>query len=180
MRGRDIGCVVGLLVQCEMATAVIHNHASDELRKEWLEPSDLGREDRGARRIRAERRFRCCVTANDGHGRWRRLRHQRLEDLHLERGEGGFRDACRSYRRAAGRMALSLVVCPTDAKGLSGEAGGSRKWIFTRATPAELFFDDVPDSASELDRRGGARLPVHHGRVPGRATRALRDDERAL
>jgi len=28
VRGRDIGCVVGLLVQCEMATAVIHDHGT--------------------------------------------------------------------------------------------------------------------------------------------------------
>jgi citronellyl-CoA dehydrogenase len=42
VRGRDIGCVVGLLVQCEMATAVIHDHGTDELRKEWLAPAITG------------------------------------------------------------------------------------------------------------------------------------------
>ena len=42
MRGRDLGCVVGLLVQCEMATSVIQAHGSDELCKEWLVPAIAG------------------------------------------------------------------------------------------------------------------------------------------
>ena len=105
VRGRDIGCVVGLLVQCEMATAVIHAHGSDALRQEWLVPA-----------IKGERIAALGVSEPGGgsdvaslqttaKGRRRRLRDQRLEDLHLERGSGGLRDARRPHGRPRDRTA---------------------------------------------------------------------------
>ncbi len=42
MRGRNVGAVVGLLIQCEMATSVIHKYGSEELKREFLAPAIAG------------------------------------------------------------------------------------------------------------------------------------------
>ena len=42
MRARNVGVVVGLLIQCEMATSVIHKYGSEELKREFLAPAIAG------------------------------------------------------------------------------------------------------------------------------------------
>jgi citronellyl-CoA dehydrogenase len=42
MRARNVGVVVGLLIQCEMATSVIHRYAREELKQEFLVPAIKG------------------------------------------------------------------------------------------------------------------------------------------
>lgn len=42
MRARNVGVVVGLLIQCEMATNVIHKYGSEDLKQEFLVPAIAG------------------------------------------------------------------------------------------------------------------------------------------
>ncbi|MDD5466585.1 MAG: acyl-CoA dehydrogenase family protein [Anaerolineales bacterium] len=42
MRARNVGVVVGLLIQCEMATNVIHKYGSEDLKQEFLAPAIAG------------------------------------------------------------------------------------------------------------------------------------------
>lgn len=43
MRGRSVGVVVGLMVQCEIATSVIAAFGAPELQREWLVPAIKGK-----------------------------------------------------------------------------------------------------------------------------------------
>jgi len=42
MRGRNLGAVVGLLVQCQLATDAIYKYGTEELKQEWLVPAIKG------------------------------------------------------------------------------------------------------------------------------------------
>ncbi len=140
-KGRDIGCVVGLLVQCEMATSVIHAHGTDELRSEWLVPA-----------IRGERIAALGVTEPSGGSDVAAIRTSaKVEgDDYVIRGSkifisNGVRaDFVTLAVRTGGPGAdgVSLIVCPTDAKGFS--VGRRLKKVDLHSSDtAELFFDDV-------------------------------------
>lgn len=141
VRGRDIGCVVGLLVQCEMATAVMHDHGSDELRKEWLVPAITG-----------ERIAALGVTEPGGGSDVAALQTTAKVDgddyvingskIFISNGARADFVTLAVRTGGPGVDGVSLVVCPTDAKGFKV---GRRleKVDLESSDTAELFFDDV-------------------------------------
>jgi citronellyl-CoA dehydrogenase len=141
VRGRDLGCVVGLLVQCEMATSVIHNHGSDELRREWLVPT-----------IQGERIAALGVTEPSGGSDVAALKTSAKVDGddYVLRGTKTFisNGARADFVTLAVRTGgpgpdgVSLVVCPTDTRGFSVSKRLKKVDIHSSDT-AELFFDDV-------------------------------------
>jgi alkylation response protein AidB-like acyl-CoA dehydrogenase len=141
VRGRDIGCVVGLCVQCEMATSLIHDHGSDELRQEWLVPA-----------IRGERIAALGVTEPSGGSDVAALNTtaRREGDEYVIRGaktfisNGARADFVTLAVRTGGSGAggVSFVVCPTDARGFSVSKRLEKLDCHSSDT-AELFFDDV-------------------------------------
>jgi citronellyl-CoA dehydrogenase len=141
VRGRDIGCVVGLLVQCEMATSAIHDHGSDELRREWLVPS-----------IKGEGIVALGVTEPGGGSDVASLQTTaKLDgDDYVVRGAKTFisngtrADFVTLAVRTGGPGpdGVSLLVCPTDAEGFSVSKRLKKVDLHSSDT-AELFFDDV-------------------------------------
>ena len=141
MRGRDIGAVVGLLVQCEMATSVIHAHGSDELRQEWLVPA-----------IRGERIAALGVTEPGGGSDVAALitSARREGEEYVIRGgkifitNGVRADFVTLAARTGGPGAdgISLLVVPTDARGFQVGRRLEKLDLHSSDT-AELFFDDV-------------------------------------
>lgn len=144
VRGRDIGVVVGLLVQCEMATAVIHAHGSEELKREWLAPAIAG-----------ERIAALGVTEPGGGSDVAALRTSaRLDgdDWVVDGSKVFISNGARAdfvtlavRTGGAGPGGISLLVCPTDVRGF--RVGRKlRKIDLHSSDTAELFFD-------------GARIP---------------------
>jgi citronellyl-CoA dehydrogenase len=141
VRGRDIGCVVGLLVQCEMATSVIHDHGSETLRREWLVPA-----------IRGECIAALGVSEPSGGSDVASLQTTaKLDgDDYVIRGSkifisnGARADFVTVAVRTggAGPSGVSLVVCPTDAKGFQ-VSRRLKKIDLHSSDTVELFFDDV-------------------------------------
>lgn len=158
VRGRDIGCVVGLCVQCEMATSLINDHGSDELRQEWLVPA-----------IRGERIAALGVTESSGGSDVGALKTsaKRDGDEYVIRGAKTFisNGARADFVTLAVRTGgpgpggVSFVVCPTDAPGFSV---GKRleKLDCHSSDTAELFFDDVRIPRRYLigEENGGFRI----------------------
>jgi alkylation response protein AidB-like acyl-CoA dehydrogenase len=141
VRGRDIGCVVGLLVQCEMATSVIHAHGSDELRREWLEPA-----------IRGERIAALGVTEPGGGSDVASLQTTAKADgddyvingskIFISNGARADFVTLAVRTGESGPGGVSLVVCPTDARGF--QVGRRLEKVDLKSSDtAELFFDDV-------------------------------------
>lgn len=141
VKGRDLGCVVGLLVQCEMATSVIHNHGSDDLRREWLVPA-----------IRGEKIIALGVTEPGGGSDVASLQTTAKLDGgdYVVRGAKTFisngtrADFITLAVRTGGPGpdGVSLLVCPTDTKGFS-VSKRLKKIDLHSSDTAELFFDDV-------------------------------------
>jgi citronellyl-CoA dehydrogenase len=141
VRGRDLGCVVGLLVQSEMATGVIHAHASDELRAEWLVPA-----------IKGERIAALGVSEPGGGSDVASLQTTAKVDgddfiingSKIFISNGARADFVTLAVRTGGPGAdgVSLVVCPTDAKGFRVGRRLEKVDLHSSDT-AELFFDDV-------------------------------------
>ena len=141
VRGRELGCVVGLLVQCEMATSAIHDNGSDELREEWLVPA-----------IRGERIAALGITEPDCGSDVGALRTsaRRDGDDYVIRGTKTFitNGARADFVTLAVRTGgpgpggVSFVVCPTDARGFS-VSRRLQKLDMHSSDTAELFFDDV-------------------------------------
>jgi len=148
VRGRDIGCVVGLLVQCEMATAVIHAHGTDALRKEWLVPA-----------IRGERIAALGVSEPSGGSNVASLQTTAIADgdeyvingSKIFISNGARADFVTLAVRTGGEGAngVSLVVCPTDAKGFEVSRRMKKVDIHSSDT-AELFFDNMRIPRSNL------------------------------
>jgi citronellyl-CoA dehydrogenase len=141
VKGRDLGCVVGLLVQCEMATSVIHDHGSDALRKEWLMPA-----------IRGERIVALGVTEPAGGSDVASLQTTAKTDGgdYVIRGAKTFitngtrADFVTLAVRTGGPGpdGVSLIVCPTDAPGFSVSKRLQKIDLHSSDT-AELFLDEV-------------------------------------
>lgn len=141
VRGRDLGCVVGLLVQCEMATAVIHDHGTDELRREWLAPAiageriaALGVSEPGGGSDVASLQTTATTDGGDYVIRGSKIfisNGARADFVTLAVRTGG-----------PGPGGVSLVVCPTDARGFQ-VSRRLRKVDLHSSDTAELFFDDV-------------------------------------
>ncbi|MCP5039867.1 MAG: acyl-CoA dehydrogenase [bacterium] len=141
VRGRDIGCVVGLLVQCEMATAVIHDHGSDALRKEWLMPAiageriaALGVSEPGGGSDVASMQTTAKVDGDDYVINGSKIfisNGARADFVTLAVRTGG-----------PGSDGVSLIVCPTDTKGFHVSRRMQKVDLHSSDT-AELFFDDM-------------------------------------
>jgi len=141
VRGRDIGCVVGLLVQCEMATAVIHDNATDELRREWLVPAiagnriaALGVSEPGGGSDVASLQTTAKVDGDDYVINGSKIfisNGARADFVTLAVRTGG-----------PGPDGVSLVVCPTDAKGFEVSRRLKKVDLHSSDT-VELFFDNV-------------------------------------
>ncbi len=154
VRGRDLGCVVGLLVQCEMATSVIHAHGSDALRSEWLVPA-----------IRGERIAALGVTEPSGGSDVGSLQTTATVDGddYVIRGKkifisnGARADFITLAVRTGGPGpgGVSLVICPTDAEGFE-VSKRLKKIDLESSDTAELFFDDVRIPRSNLIGAEGA------------------------
>jgi len=141
VRGRDIGCVVGLLVQCEMATAVIHEHGTDELRSEWLVPAitgeriaALGVSEPGGGSDVASLQTTARVDGDDY--------VIRGSKIFISNGARADFVTLAVRTESAGPGGVSLVVCPTDAKGFQVSRRLQKVDLHSSDT-AELFFDDV-------------------------------------
>ncbi len=141
MRGRDIGATVALLVQCEMATSVIHAHGSEALREEWLVPA-----------IRGERIAALGVTEPGGGSDVAALTTtaRREGDEFVIRGgkifiTNGVRAnfvTLAARTGGPGPNGVSLLVVPTDARGFQVGRRLEKLDLHSSDT-AELFFDDV-------------------------------------
>jgi citronellyl-CoA dehydrogenase len=141
VRGRDIGCVVGLLVQCEMATAVIHDHGSDALRREWLVPA-----------IQGQRIAALGVTEPGGGSDVAALQTTARVDgddyvingskIFISNGARADFVTLAVRTGGAGSGGVSLVVCPTDATGF--RVGRRLEKVDLKSSDTtEIFFDDV-------------------------------------
>ena len=141
VRGRDIGCVVGLLVQCEMATAVMHEHGTDALREEWLVPAiagqriaALGVSEPGGGSDVASLQTTAKVDGDDYVINGSKIfisNGARADFVTLAVRTGG-----------PGPDGVSLVVCPTDAKGFEVSRRLKKVDLHSSDT-AELFFDEM-------------------------------------
>ncbi|MCP4007595.1 MAG: acyl-CoA dehydrogenase [bacterium] len=141
VRGRDIGCVVGLLVQCEMATAVMHDHGSDEIRQEWLVPA-----------IKGERIAALGVSEPGGGSDVASLQTTATLDgddyvingskIFISNGARADFVTLAVRTGGPGVDGVSLVVCPTDAKGFQVSRRLKKVDLHSSDT-AELFFDDM-------------------------------------
>lgn len=140
MRGRNIGAVVGLLVQCQLATDAIHEYGSEELKQEWLVPAIKGEkiaalgstEPGGGSDVAA-----IATTA------------RRDGDEYVINGSKTFitngvrADFVTLAVRTGGpgTKGISLVIAPTKLKGFS--VGRQLDQLLgTSSDVAELFFDD--------------------------------------
>ena len=141
VRGRDIGSVVGLMVQCEMATSVIHAHGTDELRREWLVPAIVG-----------ERIAALGVSEPGGGSDVASLQTVAKVDgddyiingskIFISNGARADFVTLAVRTGGPGPGGLSLVVCPTAIKGFS--VGRRLEKVDQHSgDTVELFFDDV-------------------------------------
>lgn len=140
MRGRNTGVVVGLLVQCELSTNVIHQYGSEDLKQEWLVPA-----------IKGEKIAALGVTepgaGSDVAGIVTKAR--RDGDEYVINGSktfitNGFRaDFVTLAVRTGGQgsKGISLVIAPTKRQGFN--IGRRLEPLMTLSSDtAELFFDD--------------------------------------
>jgi citronellyl-CoA dehydrogenase len=141
VRGRDMGSVVGLMVQCEMATSVIHAHGTDALREEWLVPA-----------IRGERIASLGVTEPGGGSDVASLQTSAKVDgddyiingskIFISNGARADFVTLAVRTGGPGPDGVSLVICPTDTRGFS--VGRRLEKVDQHSgDTVELFFDDV-------------------------------------
>ena len=79
------GTNMGFAVQTDMVLPPIHLLGTEEQKQRYLDPGPQGREDRLPRDHRAGRRLRRRRHPHHGDPRRRRIRDQRLQDLHHQR-----------------------------------------------------------------------------------------------
>jgi len=155
MKGRNVGAVVGLLIQCELATNVIHEYGSEELKQEWLVPAIKGEKIAalGVTEPGAGSDVAAIVTAARRDG-----------DEYVINGSKTF--ITNSVRAdfvtlavrtgGPGTKGISLVIAPTKLKGFN--VGRRLEPIMARSSDmAELFFDDYRVPAANLvgeEKRG--------------------------
>lgn len=148
MRARNVGVVVGLLIQCEMATSVIHKYGSEELKQEFLVPA-----------IRGERIAALGVTEPGAGSDVAAIRTtaRRVGDDYVINGQktlitNGTRAhfvtlAVRTGEPGAG--GVSVVLVPSDAPGYS-RGRVLRHTIVPSSDMAELYFEDCRVPARNL------------------------------
>ncbi len=148
MRGRSVGAVVSLMVQCEIATGLIHAFGSEQLKNEWLVPAIKG-EQIAALGITEP------GTGSDVAGLTTSAR--RDSDFYVINGSkifitnGTIADFVTLAVRTgeSGPSGVSVVIVPTDTPGFS--VGRKLRKVMTHASDtAELFFEDCRVPVSNL------------------------------
>ena len=140
MRARNIGVVVGLLLQCEMATSVIHKFGSERLKQEFLVPA-----------IRGERIAALGVTEPNAGSDVANIRTtgRRVGDDYIINGQktlitNGMRSnfiTLATRTGGPGPGGISVILVPTDAPGFS-RGRELQHTIVPSSDMAELFFED--------------------------------------
>ncbi len=148
MRARNVGVVVGLLVQCELATGVLHAFGSQAIKREWLAPA-----------IRGEKIAALGITEPDAGSDVAALRTsaRREGGCYVVNGSkifitnGSIADFITLAVRTGGRgpKGISVLVFPTDTPGFS-VGRRLRKVMAHSSDTAELFFDECRVPAANL------------------------------
>jgi len=148
MRGRNVGVVVSLMVQCEIATGVIHAFGSEALKREWLVPA-----------IRGERVAALGITEPGAGSNVGGIRTtaRRDGDTYVVNGSkifitnGTIADFVTLAVRTGepGPRGISVLVVPTDTPGF-GVGRKLRKVMAHASETAELFFEDCRVPARNL------------------------------
>jgi citronellyl-CoA dehydrogenase len=140
MRGRNVGVVVSLMVQCEIATSIIDTYGSEGLKREWLVPA-----------IKGERIAALGITEPGAGSNVAGLRTtaRRDGDHYVINGSkifitnGTIADFVTLAVRTgeAGPHGVSVVIVPTDTPGFT--VGRKLRKVMARSSDtAELFFED--------------------------------------
>jgi citronellyl-CoA dehydrogenase len=148
MRGRNVGAVVGLLIQCEMATSVIHKYGSEGLKSEFLAPA-----------ISGERIAALGITEPGAGSDVAAIRTtaRRVGSDYLINGQktlitNGLRADFVTLAVRTGGPGLggvSVILVPTDASGFS-RGRELRHTIVPSSDMSELFFEDCRVPARNL------------------------------
>jgi citronellyl-CoA dehydrogenase len=148
MRGRNVGAVVSLMVQCEIATSIIHAYGSEELKREWLVPA-----------IKGERIAALGVTEPGAGSNVAGLSTSahRDGDFYVINGSkifitnGTIADFVTLAVRTGepGPRGVSVLVVPTSTSGFS-VGRKLRKVMAHSSETAELFFEDCRVPVSNL------------------------------
>ncbi|OFV89187.1 MAG: acyl-CoA dehydrogenase [Acidobacteria bacterium RBG_16_68_9] len=148
MRGRNVGVVVSLMVQCEIATSIIHAYGSEELKHEWLVPAITGQ------------RIAALGVTEPGAGSnvaGLRTTARRDGDFYVVNGSkifitnGTIADFVTLAVRTGepGARGVSVLIVPTDTTGFS--VGRKLRKVMAHASDtAELFFEDCRVPAGNL------------------------------
>ena len=148
MRARNVGVVVGLMVQCEIATGVIHAFGSEELKREWLVPAikgecvaALGITEPGAGSNVAGLK---TTARRDGD-------HYVVNGSKIFITNGTIADFVTLAVRTGepGPRGVSILIVPTDAPGFS-VGRKLRKVMAHSSDTAELFFENCRVPARNL------------------------------
>lgn len=148
IRGRNVGAVVGLLIQCEMATSVIHKFGSEALKQEFLVPA-----------IRGERIAALGISEPGAGSDVAAIRTsaRRDGDDYVINGQKTF---ITNGRRAdfvtlavrtggPGPGGISVILVPADAHGFT-RGRELRHTIVPSSDMAELFFEECRVPARNL------------------------------
>ena len=148
MRGRNVGVVVSLMVQCEIATGVIHAFGSEALKRQWLVPA-----------IRGERVAALGITEPGAGSNVGGIRTtaRRDGDTYVVNGSkifitnGTIADFVTLAVRTGepGPRGISVLVVPTDTPGF-GVGRKLRKVMAHASETAEIFFEDCRVPARNL------------------------------
>ncbi len=148
MRGRNVGVVVSLMVQCEIATSIIHAYGSEDLKREWLVPA-----------IKGERIAALGITEPGAGSNVAGLRTtaRRDGDYYVVNGSkifitnGTIADFVTLAVRTGGPgpHGISVLIVPTDTPGFT--VGRKLRKVMAHASDtAELFFEDCRVPARNL------------------------------
>ncbi len=148
MGARNVGVVVALMVQCEIATNIIHAYGSEELKREWLVPA-----------IKGERIAALGITEPGAGSNVAGLRTtaRREGDYYIVNGSkifitnGTVADFITLAVRTGepGPQGVSVVIFPTDTPGFT-VGRKLRKVMAHSSDTAELFFEDCRVPVSNL------------------------------
>jgi citronellyl-CoA dehydrogenase len=135
------GVPMAIGVQTDMATPALARFGSDEVRREFL-TRDFGRCGGLHRRVRTGRRLRCRLDQDSCAIRWRRLRHQRRQDVVTNGVQADWICLLANTSDGAKHRNKSLICVPMKTKGVQ-VARKLDKMGMRSSDTAQIFFDDV-------------------------------------
>jgi citronellyl-CoA dehydrogenase len=161
-KSRYIGVAVSILMQCEMCTAALHDHGSEELKQQFLVPAITGEllgclgvtepdtgSDVGAIRTSARRQGDAFII----NGTKTFITNGTIADYVLLAVRTG----------GEGTSGISMIVFPTDTPGFSVGRRLKKMGVHCSAT-AELAFEDCVVPAANLigEQNAGFKYIMHH------------------